>query len=78
MTKVFDPIANHAQAHDPVQQEPAPAAPQVSVSASGALDVSSHKICPKCGQATSLSKLADGRAVTFCSGCAVTLPIPLE
>ena len=78
MTKVFDPIANHAQAHDPVQQESAPA-PQVSVSASGgALDVSSHKICPKCGQATSLSKLADGRAVTFCSGCAVTLPIPLE
>lgn len=77
MTKVFDPIANQAQAHDHVQQEPAPA-PQVSVSASGVLDVSSHKICPKCGQATSLSKLADGRAVTFCSGCAVTLPIPLE
>ena len=77
MTKVFDPVAQ-AQAPATVQQAPAPAAPQLSVSASGVLDVSSHKVCPKCGQATSLSKLADGRAVTFCSGCAVTLPIPLE
>lgn len=75
MNQVFDPVANI--------ETNAPAAKAVSsessmVSTSAALSVDSHEVCPKCGAPTVQSKLADGRAVMFCSGCAVTLPIPLE
>ena len=74
MNQVFDPVA-HIETN-------APAAKAVSsesmVSTSAALSVDSHEVCPKCAAPTVQSKLADGRAVMFCSGCAVTLPIPLE
>lgn len=74
MNQVFDPVANI----ETNAQAPAVASESSMVSTSAALSVDSHEVCPKCGAPTVQSKLADGRAVMFCSGCAVTLPIPLE
>jgi formamidopyrimidine-DNA glycosylase len=74
MNQVFDPVANI----ETNVQAPAVASESSMVSTSAALSVDSHEVCPKCGTPTVQSKLADGRAVMFCSGCAVTLPIPLE
>ena len=74
MNQVFDPVANI----ETNVQAPAVASESSMVSTSAALSVDSHEVCPKCGAPTVQSKLADGRAVMFCSGCAVTLPIPLE
>lgn len=44
---------------------------------SAALDVTTHTVCPKCNRATSEAKLANGDAVTFCSECGVSIPVPV-
>ena len=45
-------------------------------STSAALDVSTHKVCAKCGKPTVPSFLANGDPVAFCADCAVAVPVP--
>ncbi|UAW53123.1 hypothetical protein pEaSNUABM30_00005 [Erwinia phage pEa_SNUABM_30] len=47
-------------------------------STSGAFVVASANVCPKCSSTTVPTKLLSGEDVMFCTGCRVSLAIPLE
>lgn len=47
-------------------------------STSGAFDVDNPNVCPKCSSSTVPTQLLDGETVMFCTGCRVSLAIPLK
>lgn len=47
-------------------------------STSGAFNVDDPNVCPKCASSTVPSQLLSGEQVMFCTGCRVSLAIPLK
>ncbi|QZE59922.1 hypothetical protein pEaSNUABM35_00005 [Erwinia phage pEa_SNUABM_35] len=47
-------------------------------STSAAFVVESANVCPKCSSATVPTQLLSGEGVMFCTGCRVSLAIPLK
>lgn len=47
-------------------------------STSGAFNVDNPNVCPKCSSSTVPTELLNGEPVMFCTGCRVSLAIPLK
>ncbi len=47
-------------------------------STSGAFNVDSANVCPKCASATVPTKLLNDEPVMFCTSCRVSLAIPMK
>lgn len=70
MSKHYNPLLNN----NSVKSE---SAAQME-STSGAFIVESANVCPKCGSSTVPTQLLSGEGVMFCTGCRVSLAIPLK
>ncbi|QZE59249.1 DNA ligase [Erwinia phage pEa_SNUABM_2] len=70
MTKHYNPLL----ASNTVKSESS----DTQQSTSGAFVVDSANVCPKCSSATVPTQLLSGEGVMFCTGCRVSLAIPLK
>ncbi|AWY08287.1 DNA ligase [Erwinia phage vB_EamM_Alexandra] len=70
MSKHYNPLLNNS-----VKSE---SSDKSVKSTSAAFAVESANVCPKCASSTVPTQLLSGEGVMFCTGCRVSLAIPLK